>query len=94
MQRGGEQRCRSADVRADDMRSVQLPLIDQSNDELAHRLRRQEIVPALGSAEAREVDGNQMGVLGELLPDRLAYKLSGQGFSNTTGGPRRRSLSA
>src|SRR5216684_3827527 len=54
-----EHRC-SSNVRSHDMRRVQPPLVDESDEELTHRLRRQQVVPALGLAEARKVNGKQV----------------------------------
>src|SRR6266567_6953216 len=49
---------------------VQFPLIDKLDEKLAHGLRRQQIVPALGLAKAGKIDGNEARVLRERLPDR------------------------
>ena len=46
----------------------EIGLGDEPGQEPAHRPRRQEIVPALGRAEPRQVDGEQAGVLGERGP--------------------------
>src|SRR5262249_39294666 len=41
---------------------------NELGQELAHRPRRQEILPALGCAETRQVNGEQAGVLGKRGP--------------------------
>src|SRR5205823_9042138 len=70
MQRCGEQCSRGSDVRGHNMWRVQPPLVDDSDEELTHRLRRQQVVPALGLAEARKVNGKEVRVLRKRLPDR------------------------
>src|SRR5207248_3229808 len=70
VQGGGEERRPSAYVRADEMRTVQPPRVDEPDDELAHRLRMQEVVPPLRAAKAWQVDGTEVRELGEPLPDR------------------------
>ena len=58
---GGEQRGRGADVGADDMRVLQPEGVGGANDELAHRLRGQQRVVALGMAESGQIDRHQVG---------------------------------
>src|SRR5438876_188305 len=58
------------DVWSHNMWRVQPPLVDESDEELTHRLRRQQVVPALGLAEARKVNGKEVRVLRKRLPDR------------------------
>ena len=71
MPRRGEQYGRGADVGADDVRLLESERVGDGEKELAHRPRSQQSVPTLGVTEPRQVDGYQMGVLGELPPDRL-----------------------
>ena len=71
MPRRGEQCGRRADVGADDVRLLQPERVGDGEHELAHRSRGHQGVAALGVAEPRQVDRHQMGLLGELPPDRL-----------------------
>ena len=66
----GEQAGRGPDVRPNDVRPPQIGLGDHPDQELAHRAWRQEVSPALGRAETREVDGEETGVLREHLAHR------------------------
>ena len=67
----GEERGPGADVGADDVRVVELERVRETDDELAHRTRRQQLVAALGMTEPRQVDRHQMCLLGEAQPCRL-----------------------
>ena len=70
MRRRRKQGGRGPDIRRDDVRRAQISLGDQLGQEPAHRSRRQEILSAFGCAEARQVDGEQAGVVGKRGPDR------------------------
>jgi len=48
-----EQGGRGSDVRRDEVRRTETRLGDEPNQELTHRLRRQQFLAALGRAEAR-----------------------------------------
>jgi len=61
---------RGSDVRPDDMRRAQIGLGDELGKEVAHRSWREEVVTAFGSAEPRQVNSEQAGVLGKCGPDR------------------------
>jgi hypothetical protein len=67
----GEQTGPGADVGPDHVRVLQAEGIGQPDDELAHRRRRQQVVPALGMPVSRQVDRHQMRVLRELIPDAV-----------------------
>jgi hypothetical protein len=71
MQGRGEQAGRGADVGADDMRVLEPEGVGGADDELAHRPRGQQRVPALGMTEPRQVDRHQMGAFGQPRPHRL-----------------------
>ena len=66
---GGEQGGRCSDVRADDVRTAKPGLRDQAAEEVPHLPWRQQVVAALGTAEAGQVDGEQPGVCGQRPPD-------------------------
>jgi hypothetical protein len=51
-------------------RTAEAAHLDESHEEPAHRLRREEVGPSLGRAEAGEVDGEQPEPPGELFPNR------------------------
>ena len=61
----GEQRGRGADTGADQMRVLEPEGVGGADDELGHRPRRQQRVAALGMTEPGQVDGHQVGVLGQ-----------------------------
>ena len=71
MQRRREQRRRGPNVGADDVRALEPEGVGGANEELAHRLRRQQHVAALGAPEPRQVDRHEMRPLGEPGPGRL-----------------------
>jgi hypothetical protein len=64
----GEQRRRRADVRADQVRIADVPLVQDPDQELAHRRRRQQAGPPFGAPEARQVDGHQPRDAGQPRP--------------------------
>ncbi len=53
------------------MRFLELECVGGANDELAHRPRAEQCLATLGMTKARQVDGHQMGVLGQTRPRRL-----------------------
>jgi hypothetical protein len=53
------------------MRVLEPECVGDTNQELAHRLRRQQRIAALGMTEPRQVDRHQVRVLGESRPRRL-----------------------
>ena len=65
MVRGSEQQRGRADVGTNGVRTGQPEGFDRVRDELPHRGRFQELVAPLGVSEARQVDRDQMGVLGQ-----------------------------
>ncbi len=67
----GEQRRRPADVGAEDVRGVQLPLVDQADEEAAHGLRRVEVDAALRLPEAGKVDRDHVPGRAEPRPQLL-----------------------
>ena len=71
MVRSREQQRGRADVGTDGMRPVQSERVNGMRDELAHRGRFEEFVAALRVPEARQVDRDQMGVLGQARPHLL-----------------------
>jgi hypothetical protein len=52
------------------MRTAELALIDETDEERTHRPRRKEVVAALGRTEARQIDGEQAKPPAEQDPDR------------------------
>ena len=70
MCRRREQGGRGPDVRPDDVGRPRPASSISLCQELAHRPRGEEIVSGFGRAEARQVNGEQAGMLGELGPDR------------------------
>jgi hypothetical protein len=50
---GGEERGWRPDVGTDQMRMLDAPLIEEQDQELAHRDRREQLSPPFGAAEAR-----------------------------------------
>ena len=71
MQGRGEQRRPGADVGADDMRVLEPEGVGDADDELAHRPRGQQRIAALGMAEPRQVNRDQVRMLGQPRPHRL-----------------------
>jgi hypothetical protein len=66
-----EQGGHGSDIRRDDVRRAQIRLGHEPGHELAHCSRGQQDLPALGCTEARQVDGEQAGMLGKQgLPRR------------------------
>jgi hypothetical protein len=68
---GGEQRGRGADVGADDVRIIEPECVRDGHDEVAHGARGQQRILTLGMPEPGQVDGDQVGALGEPQPRRL-----------------------
>src|SRR4029077_20098303 len=65
---GGEQGGTCPDVGREDVRRLDLPLIHQTHEEPAHRPRCEKLVTALGTAEARKVDRDEVRLFGEHRP--------------------------
>ncbi len=57
------------DVGTDHVRVAELPLVDQPQQEPTHGPWGKQLSSALGLAEAREIDGDEAGVLGQARPD-------------------------
>jgi hypothetical protein len=70
MCRRREQGGRGPHVRRDDVRHAETSLGNESRQEPAHRSRRQQVLPAFGRAETRQVNREQAGVLGKRGPHR------------------------
>jgi len=68
MHRRREQGGRGPHVRRDDVRLAQIRLGNELGQEPAHRSRREEVLSAFGCAEARQVNGEEAGVLGKRGP--------------------------
>lgn len=64
-----EERRGGSNVRTDDVRRSQVPLVDQSAQELAHRVRRDQLRATLRVPEAGQVDGDHAPDRGEAAPD-------------------------
>jgi hypothetical protein len=64
----GEQRGRRADVRADQVRVGDVPLVEDPDQELAHRHGREQIGASFGPAESGQVDGQQARDAGQPGP--------------------------
>src|SRR4030095_3103219 len=71
MQRGGEERGASSHVGTNHVGALEAEGIGHPDEELPHRPRRHQLVAALGTAESRQVDGDEVGVLGQPCPHRL-----------------------
>ena len=67
--RGKEQRCGRADVRADDVRSAQTPLVDQAGQERSRGVRGDQFRATIGVAESRQVDGDHPPDCRDAVPD-------------------------
>src|SRR3984885_9476840 len=66
-----EQHRAGTDVGPYDVRMTQSPLVEEPQQERAHRAWRLQIRPPLGLAEARQIDGDQAPGLRQARPDRL-----------------------
>jgi hypothetical protein len=71
MQRRSEERGAGADVRTNDVGALEIEGIGHADEEFAHRPGRHQFVAALGTTEPRQVDGDEVRVLGEPKPGRL-----------------------
>ena len=60
-----------ADVGADQVRIGDVPLVEDPDQELAHRHRGEQIGAPFGAAEAGQVDGQQPRDAGQPRPDRV-----------------------
>jgi len=65
MQRRSEERGAGADVGTNDVWAIEAEGIGHADEEFAHGPRRHQLVAALGTAEPRQIDGDEVRVLGE-----------------------------
>src|SRR6266699_2229508 len=80
-----EERGGCANVRTDDMRSAQSPLVDQTGQERSGAVGSDELRRLIGVAESRHVDGDNTHERCEAVPDAAkAHRLSGHGASIST----------
>src|SRR5437879_13563870 len=56
------------------MRAAEPPFVDEAQQEQAHGPRGQQLGPAFGPAETRQVDGEEPRRLGEACPDCVPGK--------------------
>jgi len=66
---GKEERRGRADIRADDMRSSEAPLVDQAGQERSGGVRSDQLRATVGVAEPRHVDGDHPPEYCEAVPD-------------------------
>jgi hypothetical protein len=67
--RGKEERRGRADIRADDMRSSEAPLVDQAGQERSRRVRSDQFRATVGVTESRHVDGDNPPDSRNAVPD-------------------------
>src|SRR6266508_4772785 len=83
--RGKEERRGRADIRADDMRSSEAPLVDQPGQERSGGVRSDQLRATVGVAESRHVDGDHPPTAATRFQmRRKAQRLSGHGASSST----------
>jgi len=71
MKRGREECGAGANVRSDDVRTLEPERVGDAYDELTHRPRREQTLATLRMPEPRKVHGNEMCVLRQTRPRRL-----------------------
>src|SRR5690349_15221444 len=71
MKRGREEHGACANVRSDDVRTLEPEGVGDANDELTHGSRGEQTLATLRMPEARKVYGNEMCVLRQTRPGRL-----------------------
>ena len=67
--RGKEERRGRADIRADDMRSSEAPLVDQAGQERSRGVRSDQFRATVGVTESRHVDGDNPPDCRDAVPD-------------------------
>jgi hypothetical protein len=67
--RGKEKRRGRADIRADEVRNSQAPLVDQTGQELSRGVRRDQFRATIGVAESGQVDGDYPPDCQNAIPD-------------------------